>query len=314
MQVHASQLNDSLESGVYNLFGEDLYWIDYALNKFIALIGKDSLSLHIFDKGDTFNEAVGSLYAVSFTDERAVVIVKEDLLGDNSKNHKMLEEALESGIEPNFLVMLNAKLDAKEKKLVNTINCTKLKEYECVKIAQDFFTYGIEREALNTLARYTDSDLVRMKNESEKLLSYALNKKVTLADVENLVSEEADVQMFNFVNSLVTGNNSLALKQLDKLKKRGESNSSMLAMLVNQFRRMLHASLSKKSDEELSEIFKVKPYAITKARENRFFSVPKLKAAVEMLVGYELKFKSGEMTEQLAFDSAVARLIGKEVN
>ncbi len=88
----------------------------------------------------------------------------------------------------------------------------------------------------------------------------------------------------------------------------------MLAMLLNQFRRMLHANISKKTDDELSKIFKVHKYAIIKARENRMFSPLRLKNIVDMIVDYELKFKSGKMSEQVAFDSFVARLIAKEVN
>jgi DNA polymerase III delta subunit len=314
MQVHASQLQGSVLPGVYHLFGEDGFWLDQSINFFVSMVGKDSLSLHIFDTKDSFTDAIGSLFSISFTDDISVVVVKGDLLGADVKNHKMLQDVLENDIVPNYLILVNQALDAKEKKLVNTINCTKLKEYECVKIAQDFFTFGIERDAINTLIRYTDCDLMKIKMESEKLKAYCKGRKVNIKDVENLVVEDSDVQMFYFVNSIVVGDNKSALRQLEKLKKRGESYSGMLAMLLNSFRRMLHTTISKKSDAELSQIFKVKPYAIQKARENKMFSVVKLKNAVDMIVGYELKFKSGEMSEQVAFDTAIAKLIAKEVN
>jgi DNA polymerase III delta subunit len=314
MQIHASQFQTPISSGVYHLFGNDSFWLDESIKKFVSIIGKDSLSLHIFDKGDSFFDAIGSLFSISFTNDNSVVIIKDDLLGNDAKNHKLLLDAIENGIEPNYLVLANASLDAREKKLVNTINCTKLKEYECVKIAQEFFPRGIERDALNTLVRYTDCDLLKIKLESQKLQDYCQDKKVTRAIVEDLVVEDSEVQMFNFVNGLVSGDNKSALKQLEKLKKRGESHSGMLAMLLNQFRRMLHSRLSKKTDDEISAIFKVHKYAIVKARENRMFSVVQLKDAVDMIVKYELKFKSGEMSEQVAFDACVARLIAKEVN
>lgn len=314
MQIHASQLQGSVLPGVYHLFGEDGFWLDKSINFFVSMVGKDSLNLHIFDTKDSFTDAIGSLFSISFTDDITVVVVKDDLLGSDVRNHKMLLDVLETGTDTNFLILVNQSLDAKEKKLVNTIICTKLKEYESVKIAQEFFLCGIEREALNTLARFTDYDLMKMKLESEKLMAYCQDKKVKLDDVENLVVEDSDVQMFNFVNSIVAGNNNLALKQLEKLKKRGESHSGMLAILLNSFRRMLHTAISKKTDEELSQIFKVKPYAIKMARENKMFSVVKLKNAVDMIVNYELRFKSGEMSEQVAFDTAIARLIAKEVN
>lgn len=314
MQIHASQLPNALESGVYHLNGDDEYWVAESLAKFVSIVGKESLSLHIFDKGETFSEAVGSLFSLSFTDDKSVVLVKDDILGNDVKNHKMLQELLEMDIAPNYLVLVNCSLDVKEKKLVNTINCSKLKEFECVKLAQDFFPYGIEKNALNTLCRYAGYNLLKIKNESDKLIAYCGENRIDAESVELLVAEDADIQIFNFVNSVVTGNNKAALRQLEKLKKRGEPYYGMLAMLINQFRRMLHSAISKKTDDELSEIFKVHKFAIIKARENRLFNVPKLKSALEMLIDYELKFKSGQMSDQIAFDSAIARLIAKEVN
>ncbi|NLL56532.1 MAG: hypothetical protein GX242_04890 [Clostridiales bacterium] len=314
MQVHAKDLPDTILPGIYHLTGDDEYWLEQSVQKFVSIVGSDSLSLHIFHKEDNFSDAVGSLFSMSFADDSKVVIVKDDLLANDKKHHQMLQDILQSGIEPNYLVLVNALLDAKEKKLVNSINCNKLNEYECISLAQSFFPFGIERNALMTLVRYTDCDLLKIKIESQKLTSYCQDKKVTNKDVENLVVEESQLQIYNFVNSIVIGDNKNALKQLDRLKKRGESHSAMLAMLLNQFRRMLHANISKKTDDELSKIFKVHKYAIIKARENRMFSPLRLKNIVDMIVDYELKFKSGKMSEQVAFDSFVARLIAKEVN
>lgn len=316
MQVHASEITGTLPSGVYNLVGDDIFWISSATEKFVSIVGKDSLSVHFFDRVGDMNNVIGSLLAISFTMEPNVVVLKDcgDFALSDSKGHKALQEVLGIDITPNYLVMVNAALDSKEKKLVNTVNCTKLKKYDCIKYAEKLFPYGIDRNAINTLLDYTACDLARIFTESEKLIAYCGKDKVGITAVEDLVVEDADLQIFNFVNNAVSGNNDLALKQLNKLKLRGESNSAMLAMLVNQFRRMLHCTLSKKSDAELAAIFKVQEYAIIKARENRNFSVIKLKSTLEMLTFYELKFKSGEMSDLLAFDSAICRLLSREVN
>jgi len=310
--VHASNLPENPESGVYCLVGEDAFFLSEAVRKFSQ--NTDKLNIHVFDKGATFSDAVGSLYSFPLGEGRVVVIVKDDLMGNNKPNHAMLEDIIAGGIEPNVLVLVNPTLDSKEKKQVNVVICDKLKEAECAKVAKGFFAAGIDAVALERLVRYTNGDLMRIKNESEKLNAYTKGGKVNAEIVESLVCEDAEVQVYNFANSLIAGNNALAIKQLEKLKKRGESNSAMLSMLISQFRRMLHASISKKTDDELSQIFKVHKFAIQKARETRGYGAVKLKGIIDMLTGYELKFKSGEMSEAAAFDAAIARLLAKEVN
>jgi DNA polymerase-3 subunit delta len=316
MQVHASELNNALESGTYNLVGDDSFWLNSAKEKFVGLVGKESLSLHIFDSLDNINDIIGSLMLISFTDEPNIVLVKDCSKLENIKNtniYTQLKPIFNSDISPNYLILMNAKIGANEKKVINTISCSKLKKNECYSFAEKLFPKGIDRKGLSTLLDYTNCDLARVNNESEKLRCYCEDKKVTNEDVEFLVVEDTDIQIYNFVNNVIIGNNGMALKQLEKLKKRGESSLAMLGMITNQFRRMLHSSLSNKSNAELADIFKVKEVAVKIARENRSFGVVKLKKTLEMLSDYELRFKSGEMSDQMAFDSAICRLLSKEV-
>lgn len=315
MQVHASKLPDKPESGVYNLVGDDIYWLNLATERLISIVGKSSLSARFFDKMDNVADIIGSLLSLNFMSEPNVVVVKncKDFTKNDSKGHKLFLETLQSGIAPNYLVLINAELDSKEKALINEIDCSKLRKYDCINYAEKLFDGKIEKNALYKLADYTNCDLARIINEAEKLKSYCKDAVIKSIDVENLVAEDTDLQVFQFVNNIIGGNNELAVEQLQRLKKRGESPLMILAMLTNQFRRILHCALSDKSDAELAVLFNVKEYAIKKARENKHISVVKLKGIVEMLTEYELKFKSGEMSEQTAFDSAISRLLSREV-
>lgn len=72
---------------------------------------------------------------------------------------------------------------------------------------------------------------------------------------------------------------------------------------------MLHCALSKLDNKALSEIFNVKEYAILKAREKNSYTKIKLKNTVDMLIEYEYKFKSGEMSDQTALNCVVSHLL-----
>ena len=170
--------------------------------------------------------------------------------------------------------------------------------------------------ALMLALLFIGSALQEYKILTDKYDTMLKNREVgyrNILDYSEII-EDAEAQIFSFVSDLVEGRKAQALKILAKLKKRGEAPSYLLASLIGQYRRMLHASLSKKSDADLAATMGVKEYAVKKARSSRKLGKKQLKAVVEMLVDYELKFKSGEMSDKVAFDAAIGRLIGEEAN
>ena len=312
MNLKSSELTKAdIKYGVYYTDGADVYWLKRVEDTFRSILPDDSLSLFVFDKLNSLEEPLTALETVSFFGGDNVVIVKDSDYKISDKEHAMLEKLQ---VNEGYLLFVNAKfLNVKEKKSFNVINCVKSDRNECIKYAAELFPNGVDRNALYRLAEYTDCDMAKICNEAKKLSDYCGDGKVTLQDVEELVTEDTELQIFAFVSSVTEGKSDLAVKQLKRLIKRGEAPSYMLSALIGQYRRLLHASLSSKSDAELADTMKVKEYAIKKARSGRKITKKQLKSTVDMLVGYELKFKSGEMGERAAFNAAVSRLIGMEV-
>lgn len=311
--MNASELNkDTLKSGVYYLNGNDSYWQKFAENVFKSLLPEDSLSLFIFEKLYDINDAINALFTLSFDGTANVIIVRDTDFKLDDKGRKRLIDAITSDISPNFIVFSNVNfLSASDKKKMQEINCNRLDKYSCKSFAQKLFTNGIDKKALDMLIEYTACDMARINVESEKLLAYCKENTVKVNDVFELVVEDTELQIYEFVNNIIGNNKAIAKKQMDKLLKRGEAPSYLLSALVNQFRRMLHCSLSKLDNKALSEIFNVKEYAILKSRENNSYTKIKLKNIIDMLISYEYKFKSGEMSEQTAFNCVVSSLFAE---
>ena len=309
--MKAFELNSgSLKGGVYCLNGNDSYWLKYAENIFKELLPENSLSLFVFDKIYDINDVIGALFTLNFEGTANVIIVRDTDFKLDDRAKKALTQALNSEIAPNYLIFSNVKfLLASDKKKMQEIDCERLDKYNCIKHAQKLFTYGIERKAIELLVDYASCDMARISVESDKLVAFCGEKEVKVSDVTEIVAEDADLQIYEFVNNIVAGKNSIAKKQMDKLLKKGESPSYLLSALVNQFRRMLHCALSKLDNKALSEIFNVKEYAILKAREKNSYTKIKLKNTVDMLIEYEYKFKSGEMSDQTALNCVVSHLL-----
>ena len=309
MDLAAAELKTKdLSFGIYYTEGNDVYWQKATEDAFRALLPSESLSLYVFDKLNGLDDVFTALDTFGFAEEATVVIVKDSDYKPTDKEHASL---LEMTAPDAYVLFLNAKfLNAKEKKKYNRISCEKLDKYACIRFCDKLFKYGIDRKAMDRLVDLTDCDMARMHIEADKLFDYCGERAITLDDVEEVVIEDAEAQIFSFVSDLIEGRKAQALKILAKLKKRGEAPSYMLASLIGQYRRMLHASLSKKTDAELAEIMNVQEYAVKKARSARRMGKKQLKSTLEMLVDYEFKFKSGEMSDKVAFDAAIGRLIG----
>lgn len=312
MALTASDLTiDKLSCGVYFVNGEDAYWQKKTESVFRKLLPEESISLYIFDKLSSLDEVFSAVSTIGFFEEKPVVIVSDYEYVPTAQEHAALEKF---SAEEAYVLFSGSKfLTEKEKKRFTPIDCAKMDRYACARYAAGLFPNGIDRDAVNKLVELTDCDMSRINLEAKKLTDYTDGKSVALGDVNEVVVEDAEAQIFSFVTDLTAGRKNRAKHTLEKLLKRGDAPSYMLSVLIGQYRRMLHAGLSKKTDAELASVMKVKEYAVKKARSDRPGGSRQLKSVVNMLVRYEYLFKQGQMSEQAAFDAAIDRLMGGAV-
>lgn len=300
-------------AGAYLIDGNDGFLVKTAESYFRSLLPEGSLSLRVIDRLSSAEELSSSVGVYNFDGMPNVVILRDPDAKLDEKGHFLLLSLLENGVSPDYLVFTNpAFLTAAEKKLVTVVSCNSPDKFRCIQYVEKLFPYGIEKTAAALLADYTENNLAKIDNESQKLLSFCGERRVNIDDVENLVSEDREVQVFAFADAAIKGNSALALQRLEKLRKYGFPPAKILATLSGQFQRMLFCALSPLSDEELAAKLKVKPFAITKAREGKKIGTKQLKSTFEMLIDCEYKFKSGEISEQNALNEAVSKLLRKE--
>lgn len=312
--MNAFELNaTNTPGGAYLIDGNDGFLVKTAESFFRSLVPEGSLALRVIDKLSSAEEISSSVGVYNFDGLPNVVIVRDPDAKLDEDGHSVLLSVLKRGVSPDYLVFGNASLlTAAEKKLVAVINCNSPDKYRCMQYAEKLFPYGIEKSAAALLADYTENNLAKIDKESKKLTAYCGQRAVKTEDVENLVAEDREIQIFAFADAAMNGNSALALKRLEKLRRYGVAPVKILATLSGQFQRMLFCSLSPLGDEELAEMLKVKPFAITKAREGKKIGTKRLKSTLEMLVDCEYRFKSGEISEQSALNIAVSKLLRKE--
>ncbi len=315
LNVHASKLDKSvLTGGVYALQGTDCFWQKHAEKIFRSLLPEGSLSLRIIEKLTDVTEIFSAFGTISFSDDRTLVLVRDGESTLDEKAHKHLTAFLSTPIAPDILVFCGTNLlNNAELKQCNVISCAPSDKWECATHAENLFPCGIEQNAVRLLCELTGYDMSKISCEAIKLTAYTDGKKVTEQDVSDLVTESTETTVFNFANHIVEGKTKAAEKELEKLLKRGEKPATLLAILSNQFRRMLLCAITDCDDKQMADMLGIKEYAVQKTRAIKGYSRAKLRSANAMLTEYEYKFKSGVLTDEAAFRSAVSKLLAKEV-
>ena len=178
---------------------------------------------------------------------------------------------------------------------------------DCAKETDSYLAYYAQKKlervgvslssALATLlAESCAGSMTRLAQEVEKLTAFSLDSRtITKEDVENLVHRDVEMQVFDLTDALSKKDAEKSLQILDALIAANEKPQMIFVAIYNAFRRMLHISLSSKTDAELTEDLGVKSaYAIKKSRQAASkFSKKSLKKICDKLCDSDNKMKSG---------------------
>jgi len=100
-----------------------------------------------------------------------------------------------------------------------------------------------ERGAAEDLAEFVAADLMRLKTEVEKLVTFAAEKKVIArADVATLVISEKTTTVWELADMLAARQGKKALEFLDRLLRDGEEPLPMLGAMTWMYRKLIEAS------------------------------------------------------------------------
>lgn len=96
----------------------------------------------------------------------------------------------------------------------------------------------IDAEAAAELARLVGPNLALLATEVEKLALYTRGRAVTVADVQALVGDIREANVWDLTQAAVEGRAADATRTLAHLLDEGESAQGLLALLAGEFRRM----------------------------------------------------------------------------
>ena len=172
------------------------------------------------------------IYSGSLFNDKKIITIYEA----TDKIIKTISDIYEKHTENVFLIIFSEALEKKSKlrnffeknKKTVCIPCYLDNERDLRIIAQSEFKKNnimVSQEIINLLIEKSNSDRNNLRNEIDKIRSYALNKKkLELDDVKSLINFSGDYKSNNFINECLCGN----IKQYKKIL------SELYADTVNQ--------------------------------------------------------------------------------
>ena len=172
------------------------------------------------------------IYSGSLFNDKKIITIHEA----TDKIIKTISDIYEKHTENVFLIIFSEALEKKSKlrnffeknKKTVCIPCYLDNERDLRIIAQSEFKKNnimVSQEIINLLIEKSNSDRNNLRNEIDKIRSYALNKKkLELDDVKALINFSGDYKSNNFINECLCGN----IKQYKKIL------SELYADTVNQ--------------------------------------------------------------------------------
>ncbi len=150
--------------------------------------------------------------------------------------------------------------------------------------------------------------LHKLDNELEKLVAYALGRRVESSDVELLVKDEDIADIFKFIDAISLRDGDGAFKFVRGVLTRGESPLVVLAHLARQTRLLIQAKENEDlSPDALAQHIGVHPFVAKKVSQQATrFSVTELESAHAAILDADVAIKTGKMDDVTALDVLVA--------
>lgn len=307
---------------IYLLYGTlDVLITDY-IQKIISKYKIDDLNISKYNANDNLEDIIEDANTISLFGDKKLIIINNDNLfvGKKSVNTTNLENHIINSNPNTILIFIvnEEKLDTRRKLYKNIQTKGKIIEFNKITnintyIKKIFDGYTITGDSINLLIKRVGSDLNHLKNEIEKIKVYKIDDKIiSEKDIIDCTMEKVDINIFNFIDSIVKKNKSETIKIYKELLKIGEEPIKIIVLLGNQFRLMYQAKLFTNkgySEDDIASLLQVKRYPVHLAIQKSYrYSKEILIDNLEQLADLDIKIKSGEIDKNLALELFLLRL------
>ncbi len=317
-------------NNLYLFTGMNKFAIDDKIKQIIASENVDDLSLVKYDcEETTMDEILADCETLPFLSDKKIVIINSPLFLTTEKSY--IEHNLErlsayiDNPNPTTILIFNAaelKLDKKRKLYkalaanATVLNYDNMTEIEADNFIAAFFSQRnitISHEAKSELIKRCECDSLKINSELNKLCFYLTDKKaVTLKDIEQLVCEVLENNIFNLINSLLDRKTSQAIKTYHQLLMQNEEPIVFSSILGKSFHNLYIIKQYQKqffNEAQIRNKLKIHPYQLKilyklaqKTKEQELIK------NIHAMHEYDIQVKSGKIDKYLGFEMLILNM------
>lgn len=283
-------------------------------------INRESISSYDLETDNIMN-ALEDINTLSiFSDKKLVIVYNiESLIKKDDKNNDLyvLELIKYLNNQSDNILIISGKSLPNRKKLITSFDSfsTKIEatNFDINSYINELLNgYKISNNDIELLKTYCSNDLLRIKNEIEKLKLYRFDEKqITRDDIESLVKKDLDKTIFDLINSVEKGTKNRSFDIYKELKEQNEEDMKILSMLANNYRLIYQIKnlTYTKTDNEIKEILGISnPKRISVLRSKGYnYTNKDLENILSFLADLDYKIKNGLMDKETAVYLFLAR-------
>lgn len=173
---------------------------------------------------------------------------------------------------------------------------------------------SISPASASYLAGIIGADLWRASNEIDKLIAFTNGAPITTDIITQLVSSEAESQIFNLIDAIAAKNKAQALSLLENELESEAHPLSILAMITRQFRiiiqiKDLQAQQGQQSSDKIAELLDLHPFVAKKSMPQASqFEMPYLKKIYRYLLSLDKAFKNSMGDPRLLLETFITKI------
>lgn len=287
---------------IFVIKGDDNFLIEKSIHKILEKfkIEKNSIDFQkISDEDFNINKLMNYLEQIPFFSEKKIIMLKNIKKLNEDEKKRLTKYTKQPNVTTILICVAGKSEDFKFIKDAIEVECDSLpekyiKKYVISELHKN--ETSLTDEALDLLIKYCNFKMQNIESECYKLSNMFKGKIISKTDVENNINKNLEYSIFEITKNLSVKNIDTAITIIKNMLELKVTPSEILNLISVQFRRMFYVKTSDLSNEEISKILKIKPYAIKILKSNaNNFSQSQLMDIVENLLKLDFDIKSGKM-------------------
>ena len=330
IDVLESEIKKNSIANGYVFCGLDEELIKSSIDPIIKkVLDKDFLDLN-FIKIDgltsTFDEIENACETLPFFGDKKVVLVyRANFLKDKpdkegAKTYTEILKYIKDLPQHTILIMyylFNDKRDTPKKnkklstldKYVKVVHCDKLKKDKYYKKIEDIFKENgrtIGKVQLKYIADKVQNNFDIIKREIDKLDCYALGRELTKEDIDKLIPNKSEDDIFDLVEYISLRKVEKAIDLLDELLFKADQHMLIISSIGNHFKRLYEIKtylLKGKKLEFFISKYRLPQFVCEKLMNQASkFSLKQLNQLIKVCINTEIKLKSSTTDKQMEME------------